>query len=439
MPRLIERLLKSLSKNPPAAKPLYKTRRIARGRRSLRNQLPVLPSHSAHSVLLDLNPIANPSQFVHHKSLPPHVFLHPNQHKNTISRDGTVEPDAPREMSALERDQWANPYLRMLASPIRRCLVTERYLPTDFLVRVAARRIPSSRITTKRERYVLLPDGLEHPKYCSLRSRRGNYILCRNSVISELTSRPSSWKHRTPPYTTISPSLAPHIAHLLRLRVLQELELLCDRLKTRSHNAVEAPLLRRLTRAEFSEFRKNDSLPHLDAVAILVVPPLNRDPTTRTRPAPNTTALPDAPDATADLRPPPKRPPPPVSTLHLLGSKEIESDGLPGTVSPAQVPLYNGVSLFPSRSQRVALHQRLTQLLSIERRARKKETDLTAKTSPSSPPRGDEKASHAFVLYSSGTTAQRSDSVPLAIALWRLRMWEGSPWKEGSGTWASVV
>jgi len=43
--------------------------------------------------------------------------------------------------------------------------------------------------------------------------------------------------------------------------------------------------------------------------------------------------------------------------------------------------------------------------------------------------RGDQKASHAFLLYSDENTSRRVDTVPAAIALWRVRMWEGAGWE----------
>jgi len=46
--------------------------------------------------------------------------------------------------------------------------------------------------------------------------------------------------------------------------------------------------------------------------------------------------------------------------------------------------------------------------------------------------RGDEKASHPFLLCSDASTVLRGDAVGAAIALWRVRMWEGEGWEEGT-------
>jgi hypothetical protein len=70
-------------------------------------------------------------------------------------------------------------------------------------------------------------------------------------------------------------SLPDYIGHLLRLRILQELELLAERLQARPQGAGESPLLRRLTWKEFSAIRAGKPLEDQDAVVVIVVPPLN--------------------------------------------------------------------------------------------------------------------------------------------------------------------
>ncbi|KZP31418.1 hypothetical protein FIBSPDRAFT_944955 [Athelia psychrophila] len=44
--------------------------------------------------------------------------------------------------------------------------------------------------------------------------------------------------------------------------------------------------------------------------------------------------------------------------------------------------------------------------------------------------RGDKKASHAFLLCADEKTANRADMTAVAIALWRIRMWEGAGWED---------
>jgi hypothetical protein len=214
---------------------------------------------------------------------------------------------------------------------------------------------------------------------------------------------------------------------------------MAERLRGRPQGAEESPLLRRLTWREFSAIRAGKPLQDQDAVAILVVPPLNRDPATKKRPTPNTSPLPEPP-----LEPPTtyQRDAPPLSAMcHALSMKDYQ--GFPDVITPMKVPLYNGVILFPSRTQRAALHERLSKLLMHERRARWRQHGCTSTTemdnSQPTARRLTRAASPAFLLRSGAETVLRADTVPLAIALWRLRMWESDSWERGQGTWATVT
>ena len=230
-------------------------------------------------------------------------------------------------------------------------------------------------------------------------------------------------------------SLPEYIGHLLRLRVLQELELLAGRLQARPQCAAESPLLRRLTWKELSAIRAGRPVQDGDAVAILVVPPLNRDPATKKRPLPNTSPLPEPLPEQPTTR---TRDPLPLSTMcHAVSPEDYQ--GFPDVVTPMQVPLYNGVGLFPSRTQRAALHEWLCKLLMIERRARWRQHG-PASTSELDNSRSvaHHLASPAFLLLSGAETVLRADTVPLTVALWRLRMWEeDGSWERGEGTWAT--
>lgn len=237
----------------------------------------------------------------------------------------------------------------------------------------------------------------------------------------------------------LPPSLPDYISHLLRLRILQELELLAERLQARPQKAGESPVLRRLTRKEFSAIRAGRPLEDQGAVAVLVVPPLNRDPATKTRPVPNASPLPpELPPLVAQ----PTADPLPLSTMCHVSSLE-DYQGLPDVITAMKVPLYNGVVLMPSKAQRAALHERLSKVLMVERRARWRQHGLvsTSESGDSRPAKRhlNEVASPAFLLRSSAETVLRADTVPLAIALWRLRMWEGDSWERGEGTWAAII
>jgi hypothetical protein len=159
MPRLLSRLLslrKSRSIAPEKIRPL---RPPAKGAKSLRKQLPPRPVFlgRSRSILLDnVNPIMHPKAYRQHKGLPPQVTLPESQKTRTVSKDGTVEDDVRREMTAEEREWWANPYrmspspplrssseiapvemkdgavVRMLSTPIRKCAQSWRRLPTGM-------------------------------------------------------------------------------------------------------------------------------------------------------------------------------------------------------------------------------------------------------------------------------------------------------------------
>lgn len=267
------------------------------------------------------------------------------------------------------------------------------------------------------------------------------------------------------------------IGHLLRLRVLQELELLRLRLQaspTRAHHlrtpadsspnsnsnlelAAEensssgsgsyyTPLLRRLTRGEWDTLKRTGAVPWKGVVAVLVVPPVNRDPETKQRVVPHFSEL-----------PPPLSPrSTPVGekiTEHTKSHRDTlpqsvlypydEDDGGGGEVvhdkgltilkekqlNHARVPLYNGASFFPNPGQRAALRQRLCEVLEVERKHRRRthlhpHLQLDADDADSDAEKPDA-PSHAFALFSSAETVLHADTVPLAIALWRVRMWEG--------------
>jgi hypothetical protein len=246
------------------------------------------------------------------------------------------------------------------------------------------------------------------------------------------------------------------VDHLLRVRVLQELELLAQRLQTRPRHVHDHPVIRRLTRAEWKAIKETHIIPFENAVAVVVVPPLNKNPKTKQRPAPSASSGPIEDEERAL----PDKPLPPVSTLYYVAPRPA---GVPIDVAvkthqflpDARVPLYNGISVFPSRVQRAALHKALNTILAIERKARRRGThpsssrceslqDGAEEDNAGARARGDQKASHAYVVFSDSETLLRADTVPLAIALWRIRMWEGQGWESKSkhtsaGGWKIIV
>jgi hypothetical protein len=143
MPRIIPRLKEQIKKqaNHPKFYPLPKPKR----RQSLYRPLPPNPSfHPADyptSILLAPdNPVTNSWNYKRHKTLPPATV------PPAPSLDSS-QTDNPRVMTSEEFQWWSNPYraclflycttlfsklssVRMLASPLRHCIVTNRSLPT---------------------------------------------------------------------------------------------------------------------------------------------------------------------------------------------------------------------------------------------------------------------------------------------------------------------
>lgn len=214
------------------------------------------------------------------------------------------------------------------------------------------------------------------------------------------------------------PRLKDHIGHSLRLRILQELEILARRAIPKVKGP-HTPIIRRLTRAEWKAFQKVGTIPNTGAIAMFVVPPVRKSLLNG--------AAPDAsPNPTQEVRASTvnTRPAPPLSVSYPASARDAVEIPVLGT---HMIPLYNSTSLFPSPTQRVVLHQRLCAVLKEDAVTRRNQTDRPKPRNESQPTRDEMKSSHAFLIYSDASTVKRADTVPLAIALWRLRMWEMDP------------
>jgi len=281
----------------------------------------------------------------------------------------------------------------------------------------------------------LLPDGLQHPEFQPRRAGNGHYVIC-NKQLSVFNSKPSpptssrchveqgftrckgSLAGRGPRGIPSHPRLKEQLGHLLRLRILQELEILARRARPKVKER-HTPIIRRLTRAEWKTFQKRGTIPNPGAIAVLVAPPVKKSLLKG--------GAPDAsPKPTEEIRASTisTKPAPPLSALHPASAQDsLEMPGL----APHRIPLYNSISLFPSPTQRAALHQRLCAILKEDTITRWNQIDRPEPRDKSQPSKDETKSSHAFLIYSDGSTVKRADTVPLAIALWRLRMWEMEP------------
>jgi hypothetical protein len=258
-------------------------------------------------------------------------------------------------------------------------------------------------------------------------------MLCNRDAVPLLIER-AAYK-RIGHHLSVHAHFAEHIAHLLRVRVLQELELLGDKMESllgRPGALYRSRIIWRLTRHEFKSIRASGVIPYPNALAVLVVPPLNRDPVSKTRPEGSMSASP----LVECEQPTPVNPPLPLSTLHPTTTLETVNDNI---LPQARIPFYNGVSLFPARPQRAALHDLLCRLLDIQKRSR-----YRAHPSPELPNSADKvddrdkKPSHAFLLCCDAEISRRADVAAVAIALWRVRMFEGGGWEESDG-WVKTL
>ncbi|KAI0775973.1 hypothetical protein BD413DRAFT_610674 [Trametes elegans] len=411
----------------PVTPPPFRVKRV-----ELRpEEVDISPHGRTKSILLDraaVRLIYKHARYHPSKSLAPLVYVSKPRWRAKQLQGRAPLDDAPRQMTEEERSLYANPYLRILGSPLRECFQTGWLLPRELLIRMAPMLLPTA--PHEKRKCAFLPDGLEHPSSRPVKGGQSHYLLCYSPVLDLVRER-GGYKRFTPEgvgLMTMHPLVTHQVGHLLRVRVLHELQLLARRLLHRRHLAKpdEPPLLRRLTRAEWKEIRTTGVVPFKNAVAVLIVPPPNRSVETGTRPTPYVATTPN-PDAlrAGDL---PKSLP--LSVLHPTAEDEWwpEDEDLPGSVPPARVPLYNGVTLFPAPTQRAALHRALGEVLQAERTSRLVTNSAASEGAPRSawtPAKGDQKASHAILVCSDEKTLLRADTVPLAIALWRIRLWEG--------------
>lgn len=442
MPRLLPRLVKKLKETPlgkPSPRHLGNGKHVPSRRQFVYQPIPERPSYSVagrvQSILLDdHSPVTNSRAYVRHKVLSPRVLVSPGK----IATEN-AESYIPREMTAQEREWWSSPYLRMLSSPIRWCSISRRHMPSDFLIRLTPLQLPVRRGTKPLQ--VWMPDGLQHPKFRRRNGQLATYTTCWKDIFSP-TNLSRIVPSRAAPKGIFHKLLVTQIRHSLRLRIIQELQLLEERLSHGlRHKGKAATILRRLTRAEFKDLRETGAVPHQDAVAVMVVPPVNRVPSTGKRPTAsiepeipsNDQIIPTASYSHCKGQLP-------LSTLHWVQRDLPEEEEHPfsSLVPAAKVPLYNGLTMFPSAPQRAMLHKALCKVLDAERCSRSGQSSAGSDgnrqgTSISSSERG----SHAFLLISNERTAKRADSAALAIALWRLRMWEGDAYQGQvcSGGW----
>ncbi|KAF9008906.1 hypothetical protein BDQ17DRAFT_1539302 [Cyathus striatus] len=317
MPRLLPRILHKIAqeKDHPKYFPFKNPQSPVSRYKPLPPRPSFQPADYPTSILFSPapNPVTNPREYVIRKSLPPVKCLH---------------HDTPREMTDDERAWWSSPYLRMLASPMRHCFVTQRHLPA---VRLGAVRVPG----TSRPQTTLIPDGLQHTKFAARQSPSAVHVSCHRKVILQLLNRGGI--QRIAPNAQLYPNLPDYIADMLHL---------------------------------------------------VTIPKTARVPFTS-----------------------------PINKARMGGhQRQWNNDGTlppPDKLPNSRVPLYNGATMFPNPEQRAYLY-----CSSVEH--------LPGKLG---------NASHTFLLSSDQEIVKFGDITAAAVALWRVRMYEGGGWDQ-ENTWA---
>lgn len=282
--------------------------------------------------------------------------------------------DGRRAMNQVELDAAASPYMRMLCSPLRTCLFTRAILPNDMLIRFGGALDPETNA-----RY-LLPNNIEHPKYSEQAKGRSFWVSCRKEAVKHMVA--------TGMHGMILPNLNSHSM------ITEQIEELCTSSDGNSGGDLTG------------------------GAAILLFQEEPDQPKEQGQP-----------EASASSHPIEGAP------LSNSASRLITDRSSP---LPARfVPLYD-TATFLSVDIRRNIQSLLKDILRTEMRARRRiaKSDVTT-PEPSTTPQPDRpKGPQAYLLRSTSKTLHRADTVPVCIALWRLRLWAGQGWSKSLwGPW----
>ena len=441
MVRLLPRLAR-INQSPVCD---VKRQRPRRPKSVHRPALPPPPLNSHFSLLLHpQNPIATPDLYVRHKSLPPRVFV------PKIPHHRAGEYDRPRQMSAEERRWWSSPYRvsnsllafffeasiqsacsQLLPATVLSLGVSCHQVRSQetfaifflltlgiaFLLRLAALRMHLSEPTANKPvSCMIAPDGLQHPQFTARRSNRSVHVVCSRQAISFCIA--NNRVGSLPAYARIPPNLTEQISHLLRVRILQELDLLLAQLRARPKADILAnPPIRRLSHLEWTKVQENRQIPWQDAIAVINVPPISNP----TEPSMSPFPLPFDPEMAANASQPVATFYP-VSRISALPTNFQYRDVLPS----ARVPLYNVLGLFPHIAQRTAFHQFLNQTQSRLETACSRKADSKEASKEADNEEASSSPSDAYILTSNSQTIKLVDMPALAIAMWRVYLYERS-------------
>lgn len=145
---------------------------------------------------------------------------------------------AKTHLTSLEKRWSSSIHLNMLSTPLRKCIVTSKVLPTSLLVQLKAITLPpispglsSSIQAQNKSRIVMLPDQILHPKYAPKKVGKGIWFTLDPSIYSQLEKR-GSYRILNPKANVVR-GMEGLIWRQLGERVLQELELILERFQGR--------------------------------------------------------------------------------------------------------------------------------------------------------------------------------------------------------------
>ncbi|GAA5852067.1 hypothetical protein JCM8547_000147 [Rhodosporidiobolus lusitaniae] len=121
----------------------------------------------------------------------------------------------------------------MLSSPLRRCLLTNKVLPSDLLIRFEFVRPPPTSSLPSSSRLSLSPSGILHPRFDAHHRARGKgmWVTCWKEAIEALAKKGSYKRvHQSAHLDASTAALRVH-SQLAR-RVVQEAEMLAERAKS---------------------------------------------------------------------------------------------------------------------------------------------------------------------------------------------------------------
>ncbi|KAL1407753.1 hypothetical protein Q8F55_007187 [Vanrija albida] len=331
-------------------------------------------------------------------------------------------------------DAWkADPFARMSLSPKRQCAATTETLPIDFMVNLRPVITRSSGEGTPSEAHelTLVPDRIEHPKFAAKRPGQSVWLTLHPDVVNSLYA-PHGSLWRKVRYLSrdllVSRRLPEQIKHQLVNRVHQELQLVREAIVavSRKPPAGQDPssgaVVSALNADEVALVRAGKAPRSTKVLAVLDFTRVN-----------------DHTPASASV----------VAEYADAPAEKGQAELVRGVAVPlltngkgeANVPLYPVKLLFGERAATLAAEVRA--VLAAEAvyaatsrgdkpKAKKHESaEAVAATDEVEAHRKDEEALLVAIQapWVPGWRRPNDITVPLAIVLWRLALWEGNGWK----------